>query len=298
IDRALVPLEPFKPRTKINLLRGLIVGIFGGIGLAFFVEYLDQSIKFPEETEKTLGYPVLGLISLFKEKTGSIESIMTEQPRSALAENYRSLRTSLLLSSADCPPRTILITSPSAGAGKSTTSTNLAMAIAQSGKRVVIIDADLRKPRLHKIFGLKSDLGLSSYLAGLSKGDILQHTSQENLTFISSGPIPPNPSDLLLSVRMKALVEKLSREFDYVICDSPPLQSVIDGRILSQLFDGTVLVVKARVTTFDVARKVLKQLQDVQSPVLGLLINGLELKKNDYYYETYYTAYGDEPQGS
>jgi len=295
VERASIPLKPFKPRIKVNLLLGLVVGLFGGIGLAFFVEYLDQSIKYPEETEQALKVPVLGLIPFYKEKEGNIDTVMMDQPRSAIAENFRSLRTSVMLSASDRPPRKILITSAGPGAGKSTTSVNLAVAIAQSGKKVLLIDADMRKPRLHKILGLYSEQGLSSYLAGLSKSDTLLRTSEPNLAFLPAGPIPPNPSELLSSDGMKILLNRLLERVDFIICDSPPLQSVVDARILSQMFDGTVLVVKAKLTTFDMARRALKQLHDVNSTVLGVLINSLELKKNDYYYESYYGAYGDEP---
>jgi capsular exopolysaccharide synthesis family protein len=298
VEKALVPLAPFTPRTKVNLLLGLVVGLFGGIGLAFFVEYLDQSIKYPDETERVLGVPVLGLIPLFSDKQGSVERVMVDQSHSPMAESYRALRTSLLLSAADRAPRSILITSPGPGAGKSTTSVNLAIAMAQSGKKVLLIDGDLRKPRLHKILGIEPDAGLSNYLAGMCNTDILQRTAHENLALISSGPIPPNPSELLLSARMQEMIVKLKETFDFIICDSPPIQSVVDGRILSQLFDGTVLVTRAKTTNYDIARKALKQLQDVNAPVLGILINGMELKKSDDYYAAYYTAYGDEPQSS
>jgi capsular exopolysaccharide synthesis family protein len=297
VENAMVPRSPYSPNTMKNLLAGLAAGLFCGIGLAFFIEYMDQGIKNPEEAESALGLPVLGLVPMFKDKEGSVELVMTDQPRSAMAESYRALRTSLLLSSADHPPRSILITSPEPGAGKSTTSVNLAIAMAQSGKKVLLIDADMRKPRLHKVLGLKANVGLSGYLAGMTNSDFLQHTAHDKLSFLSAGPIPPNPSELLLSARMERLVDKLLETFDCIICDSPPLQSVVDARIFSRLFDGTVLVVKGRTTTFDTARRSLKQLHDSNSSVFGILINALELKKSDdYYYEAYYAAYGDEPQ--
>jgi len=298
VERAQVPQFPYKPNKKKNLLLGLIVGLFGGIGLAFFIEYLDQSIKYPDETERALGLPVLGMVPLLKRKDGNIDTVMTDQPRSTTAENYRALRTSVLLSSSTHPPRKILITSAAAGAGKSTTSVNLARAIAQSGKKVLLIDADLRKPRLHKIFGIDPEYGLSSYLAGWSKSAVLLRTSEENLAFLPAGPIPPNPSELLTSAMMKELIDNLIDQVDYIVCDSPPLQSVVDARILSQIFDGAILVAKGKQTTYDMARRALKQLQDVNAPVLGVVINALELKKNDYYYANYYGAYGDEPTES
>lgn len=298
VESAGIPLKPFKPRTKVNLLLGIVVGLFGGIGLAFFVEYLDQSIKYPDETEQALGVPVLGMVPLLKRKDGNIDTVMTDQPRSTIAENFRALRTSVMLSSAAKTPRTILVTSAGAGAGKSTTSVNLAMAIAQSGKKVLLIDADLRKPRLHKIFGIDPEDGLSSYLAGWTKSAVLLRTTVENLSLLPAGSIPPNPSELLLSEMMGNLIESSMDQVDFIVCDSPPLQSVVDARILSQSFDGTILVAKGKQTTYDMARRALKQLQDVNAPVLGVVINALELKKNDYYYANYYGAYGDEPTES
>ena len=298
VERASIPLKPFKPKTKVNLLLGLIVGLFGGVGLAFFVEYLDKSIKYPEETEKALGVPVLGMIPLYKEKKGNIDTLMLDQPRSAIAESFRALRTSVMLSSSGQPPRKILVTSGGPGAGKSTTSINLAMAIAQSGKKVLLIDADLRKPRLHKIFGIEPEDGLSSYLAGWTKSATLIHTTVENLALLPAGTIPPNPSELLGSEGMRELIDNMSEHVDFIICDSPPLQPVVDARILSQLFDGTVLVVKGKHTTYELARRSLKQLQDANAPIIGVLINALELKKNDYYYKNYYGAYGDDPTES
>ena len=295
VEQAEVPVIPFKPNKKKNLVLAFIVSLFGGIGLAFFVEYLDQSIKYPEETEQALGFPVLGMVPLLKGKEGNIDTVMKDLPRSAAAENYRSLRTSVMLSSSNQPPRKILVTSPEAGAGKSTTAINLAVAMAQSGKKVLLIDADMRKPRLHKIFKIKPEKGLSSYLAGISRNDVMFQSPIENLFFMPAGPVPPNPSELLVSDSLNQLLSQVDAKVDFIVCDSPPLQSVVDARILSQVFDGTILVVKGKQTTFEQARKSLRQLNDVNAQILGVLINGIELKKNDYYYANYYGTYGDEP---
>ncbi len=295
VEQAEVPVIPFKPNKKKSLVLAFIVSLFGGIGLAFFVEYLDQSIKYPEETEQALGFPVLGMVPLLKNKEGNIDTVMKDLPRSAAAENYRSLRTSVMLSASNQPPRRILVTSPEAGAGKSTTAINLAVAMAQSGKKVLLIDADMRKPRLHKIFKIKPEKGLSSYLAGINRNDVMLQSPIENLFFMPAGPVPPNPSELLVSDSLNQLLTQVDGKVDFIVCDSPPLQSVVDARILSQVFDGTILVVKGKQTTFEQARKSLRQLNDVNAQVLGVLINGIELKKNDYYYANYYGTYGDEP---
>jgi len=296
VEEASVPVVPVSPNKKKNLLLGGIIGLLAGIGLAFFTEYLDNTVKYPEDTERALGVPVLGLVSLWKEKGSAVETVLIDAPRSAFAESYRSLRTAVLLSSSSGAPGRIMITSPSEGAGKSTTAVNLAIALAQSENKVLLVDCDLRKPRLHKLFQKPNQNGLSNFLAGGSGESLLQKGPIDNLAMITSGPIPPNPSELLSSSRMENLLKKMQEQFDVIICDTPPLLSVADARILARLFDGTILVARARKTTIDLAGKALKSLRDINAPVLGLVINALELKKNDYYNNYTYSSYGEEPE--
>lgn len=291
VEEARVPTKPSKPMKLLNMLLGTIVGLFGGIGLAFFREYLDNTIKNPEEAEAGLQTPVLGMIPLCK-NSESIEDVVLKEPRSVIAESYKALRTALLLSAADAPPKKILITSSVPGEGKTTTSVNLAVALAQSENRVLLIDGDLRKPRIHTIFGLNNQKGLSSYLAGTTGGDILEKGPMANLVIIPAGPIAPNPSELLASSRMKKLLDTLDHEFDIIICDSPPVLAMADSRILTRYFDGTVVVAKTGYTTYDMARKSLKMLRDVNALVLGLLLNAQDLKESDYYYSSYYEPLG------
>lgn len=296
VEQASVPDAPVKPNKKKNLLLGVIVGLMAGIGLAFFVEYLDNTVKYPEETEQALGLPVLGLVSMWTDKQKAIEKVMLEAPRSAFSESYRALRTAVLLSSAEGAPGKIMVTSPGEAAGKSTTAINLAIALAQSDQKVLLIDADLRKPRLHKLFQKPNQNGLSNYLAGGNGESLLQKGPLDNLAVITSGPIPPNPSELLSSTRMDDLLGKLQNQFDVIICDTPPLMSVADARVLARKFDGTILVLRAHKTTFDLAGKALKSLHDINAPILGMVINALEMKKSDAYYNYYYSSYGEEPE--
>jgi len=294
VEKARVPIRPATPRKVLNALMGLVVGLFGGIGLAFIIEYLDNTIKDSEETEAVLGVPVLGTVSLHADGEHSWETVLKE-PRSAFSEQYKGLRTALMLSTVGGPPQKVLVTSSFSGEGKTTTAVNLALVLAQSDKRVVLVDCDLRKPRLHKIFNLRNKHGVSTYLAGRNVGeDLLSRGPLPNLAVVTSGPIPPNPSELLSAERMKTLLENLRTQFDIIICDSPPLLSVTDARLLSRLFDGTIMVAQGARTTYEVVRRSLKMLQGRDCHVLGLVINALDLKKHDYYYHQYYAAYVKE----
>jgi len=291
VEKAETPKAPFKPRKMLNILLGIIVGLFGGVGLAFFVEYLDNTIKSPEEAENRLDIPVLGIVSLWSDKESSIETICLREPKSTLAEEYRAIRTGIILSSPDHPPRSLLVTSVGPEDGKTVTATNLAISLAQSEYSVIIVDADLRKPRVHKVFGLQNGKGLSTYLAGASDMDIIQEGPLSNLRVITAGPVPPNPAELLSSQRMKDLIMRLTDKYDIMILDSSPILSVADGLILGSLTEGTILVVRAAKTTYEEARRCLKSLQDLKADVKGLIINVLDLKKRDYYYYRYHQYY-------
>jgi len=291
VEEARTPTSPAEPRKVVNALLGLVVGLFGGVGLAFFIEYLDNTIKDPEAAETALGIPVLGTVALRTEE-GPIWEAVQKEPRSAFTESYKALRTALLLSSVGGAPKRVLLTSSISEEGKTTTAVNLSLVLAQSDNRVLLIDADMRKPRLHKIFNLANKSGLSTYLAGRSPGEeIFARGPLPNLYVITAGPIPPNPSELLSSARMKALMDSLGNQFDIIVCDSPPLLSVSDARLLCRIVDGTILVTKGAQTTFDLVRRALKMLQGSNAHVLGLVINALDLKKHDYYYHDYYSAY-------
>ncbi len=304
VEKAEKPDSPVKPRKSLNILLGIIVGLFGGVGLAFFFEYLDNTVKTPEDVEARIGVPVIGAVPLLEEKGEHIEEIILKEPQSVHSESYKSIRTGILLSSATKPPQNILITSMAPEEGKTATSVNLSLTIARSGYSVVLVDSDLRKPRIHQIFRLNNMSGLSTYLAGATPDiDTILKTPLMNLTIIPAGPLPPNPSELLGSQRMTKLMETLNERFDLAIWDSPPLMTVTDGLILSNLVDGTIIVVRAGKTTYDIIKRGLKLIDgrrksDTTSNVLGIVINGFDVKNADQYYYKYYNYYPSEKEES
>lgn len=297
VESAERPMSPVKPKKSLNILLGLIFGLVGGIGTAFFIEYLDNTIKSPEDAEAKLGVPVLGMIPLLESKEEGITDIILKEPQSIFAESYKSIRTAILLSSAEKPPQNILITSMGPEEGKTATSVNLAIAVARSGYSVLLVDGDLRKPRIHSIFRLNNLSGLSTYLAGATPDiDTVFKRPLSNLSVIPSGPVPPNPSELLGSHRMNELLKVLNESFEVIIWDSPPLMSVTDSLILSKNLDGTIIVARAGKTTYDIVIRGLKLLQgrresDTQSHVIGLVINAFDIKKGDQDYYNYYNYY-------
>ncbi len=294
VEKAEVPKAAAKPNKPRNVLLGFVIGLLGGIGLAFFVEYLDNTIKSAEDVEAKLGVPVLGIVPLLKTGESKMEEILLKEPHSVFAENYKVLRTAILLSSAVTPPKNILVTSAAPGEGKTVTSVNLAMTIAQAAHSVLLIDSDLRKPRIHKIFGLDNSKGLSTYLAGASDMNIIFKEKASNLNIIPSGPLPPNPSELLSSGKMYELMRALNEKFDIIIWDAAPLLTVTDSLVLSKLLDGTIIVTRAGQTTYESVSRALKSVNDIEAHFLGVVINGLDVRKNEHYYRYYSYGYGDK----
>ncbi len=297
VEKAEKPTSPVKPRKSLNILLGIIVGMFGGVGLAFFIDYLDNTIKSPDEVEARLGVPLLGVVPLLEGKEESIEEIILKEPQSIYAESYKTIRTAILLSSASKPPQNIHITSMGPSEGKTVTSVNLATTIARSGYSVLLVDSDLRRPRIHSIFRLNNLSGLSTYLAGATSDiETVFKRPLTNLSVIPSGPVPPNPSELLSSQRMHELMRILNEKFDVIVWDSPPLMTVTDSLILSKILDGTILVIKAGKTTYEMVGRGLRVLQGTHesesgSRVLGVLLNGFDMKQGDQYYYQYYNYY-------
>ena len=221
--------------------------------------------------------------------------IVHTAPRSEYAESFNALRTTLMLASAESPPKRILVTSSIAGEGKTTTAINLALTMAKAEARVLLVDADLRKPSIHKIFKLRNRSGLSNYLTGTAGKSIINKGPHENLFIVPSGPIPPNPYELLNSKRMASLLDNLSQEFDVIICDTAPSLSVSDSRLLSHLFDGLVMVTMAGKTTYPMAMACIKSLQDVNAKMLGILVNAVQVADQEDYYR-YYSSYLEETE--
>jgi capsular exopolysaccharide synthesis family protein len=293
VDMADIPKVPVKPRVMSNILLAILTGLIMGGGLAFFVEYLDNTVKIPEDLKNYFNLPFLGSVPSYKADDPNSELIVLNDPKSTASEAYRGVRTGILFSTPGHSPRSILITSAGVKEGKTTTCANLAIAMAQSGQRMLMVDCDMRWPRLHKIFNLQNERGFSNILVG--EGDwreIKIATSIPNFELITSGPIPPNPAELLGSGRMQDLIKELSGEYDRVILDSSPIMAVTDPVVLSRFVEGVVLVIRAGETSRDIVTNSLRRLQDVSALVLGAVLNDVKIGKNGYYYHCYY--YGED----
>ncbi len=288
IDRAVLPKTPATPKKKRNLLLAVVLGLFGGVGLAFFFEYLDNTVKSPEDIEERFDVPVIGTIGIFKGKNETLVQTIFKKTQSQFSESFKSLRTAVFLSSADTPPKTLLVTSMSPGEGKSSISAALAATIAEAGKKTLLIDADMRRPVQYKNLALENTSGLSSFLAGVDSTELICKGLVENLDVITSGPVPPNPSELLSSERAQELIQKLSKSYDMIIIDSPPLISVTDSLILGRSVEGVIIVTHAGSTTYEMLTKGLKLLTENAVPVTGMVINRFDARKSGYYY-----GYGD-----
>ena len=293
VEEAITPETPSKPRKKRNILLGIILGLFGGIGFALFLEYLDNTIKYPDDVQERFGVPVLSMVPRANPGKTLIDATNLEASSNSFVESYKTIRTALLLSGAEGPPRKLLVTSMSPEDGKTTTAINLAVAFALAERRTLLVDTDMRRPRIHKIFNFENDEGLSIYLAGVSEDIKARRTDDiENLRIITSGPAPPNPSELLGNSRFTHFLELASQKYDMIIFDSPPVLTVSDSLILSKLVDGTLIVARAGKATNEGIAKGLKVLGDVQANIFGFVLNDVVYKKsNYYYYHQYYDSY-------
>jgi capsular exopolysaccharide synthesis family protein len=321
VDYAITPEGPIGPNRTRTVFVALFLALGLGVGFALLLEYLDDTVHSTEEVERLLHLPALAVIPAalgnskrrLLARPGSLqkrngnpgdnpELLMNVDGRSPLAESYRHLRTSVLLSTAGRAPRSLLVTSSLPGEGKTTTAVNTAVSLAQTGASVVIIDADMRRPRLRSIFGLSDRAGLSSILSSeLSEAELLATVSQVNgLHVLTAGPIPPNPAELLGSDQMRRLMIILQSKFNHVVVDSPPVSSFTDGVLISSMVDGVLLVVHGGKSSRHVVKRSRQLLQDVGAKIFGVVLNNVNLQSHDYYYyqryygSRYYKSDGEE----
>ena len=289
-EPARTPTSPIQPRVFNSTFQGAVVGFVLAAGLIFLIEALDDTLKDPQEITRRFGLPILGLIATHGSEE---EKLITQaQPRSPVAEAFRSLRTNLQYASVDHPLHTILVTSPSPEDGKSTIAANLSIVLAQSGRTVGLIDADLRRPVQHRLIGLINRGGLSGLFAdpNLILDGNLQKTGTEYLYAIPAGRTPPNPSELLGSDKMYRILESVRQRTDVVVIDTPPVLAVTDAVVLSPKVDGVLLVVKPGVTKLPMLKQSIDQLRQVGANILGIVLNDVQVQRSGYKYY-YYRAY-------
>ncbi len=314
VDPAMVPSSPSRPNKTRNIMMALLVGLVGGIGLAFLREYMDNTVKTPDDVELLARLPSLAVVPAFGSldskrsrmqkllksassngKDMRVELVSYSMPQSQVSEAFRSLRTSLLLSQAGHPPQVILVTSALPREGKTTAAVNIAVTLAQLGDKTLLIDADLRKPGVTRALSLPDGkyAGLSSYLAGVSSLDLVTvtHPVISNLAAVPTGPIPPNPADLLSSDRMRQGIAELRKEYKFIVIDSPPIMAATDAVILSVLVDGVLLVVRSGETPKEAFTRMRDLLMGVKSRLLGVLLNAVDSSAPDYYYSYRYYPY-------
>jgi capsular exopolysaccharide synthesis family protein len=288
IDEAETPRSPVSPSTFNNLLIALLGGLALAVGLAFAFEYGDDRIKNPDELKKSLGLPFLGMVPALFDKTITTPLITGGAP-SLFSESFRSIRTNVLFSSADEGPRLVVVTSSAPGEGKTAVSTNLSLALAQAGHRVLLIDADMRKPRVHEVFSHPLGPGLSNLLVGDKQvSEAIHESPQQGLWLMPAGTYPPNPAELLGSKKFRDLTVFLQQYFDWVIIDTPPVMAVTDASIAANLAHGVLFVVGAEMTSRRVAQRAVEQLEMSQAKFLGAVLNRVDLEHNAYYYSRYY----------
>ncbi len=309
IDEAKPARQIYKPKKKLNILLGFLFGLFLGVGAAVLMEYIDNTLKTPDDVRQVLGFSVLGMVPSLSSTTrtkgrtrredlaAEPALISAEAPLSPIAEAYRELRTAVLLATPGHPPRDLCVTSCQPGEGKTTTTINLATTLAQLGRRVLVVDADLRKPRCHQVLKVASSQGMSTWLTGMSGlDDLILPTRIENLSVIPAGPIPPNPAELLDSSRFSELVEHLRNDdrFDHVLFDTPPVLSVVDPLLVGRHVEGTVLVIKSGFTTREAGKLGKEKLETGRVNVLGVVLNAVEIEHVPYQYRYYRYGYGQK----
>jgi non-specific protein-tyrosine kinase len=297
VEPAVLPTTPIGPNKSMTILLAAAIGMLLALGAAFLLDYLDDTLKTPDDIQSATHLPTLGAIARIDGETVAERLVTVSQPKSPNAEAYRILRTNLLFSAVDNPPRALLVTSSSPSEGKSTTLANLGVVMAQQGQRVVLVDSDLRRPTLHRLFQLPNHAGLTNALLHEhpSALDFMQPTKVENLSVLTTGPLPPNPAELLGSARFGELLKDLRAHTDVILLDSPPALAVTDAPVLARQVDGVLLVVDAGATRRQWAANAQETLNKVGAKVLGVAVNRLKLKGSGYYY--YYHYYYSSEDG-
>jgi capsular exopolysaccharide synthesis family protein len=293
LDRARPSTVPVRPSTPRNLALAVFLGLFGGIAMAFAIEYLDRTVTTQDQVEQQLGLTFLGIVpSVERSADGKAQDLFVHSaPKSAVSECLRAIRTNLLFMSPDRPLKTILVTSSGPQEGKTTTATSLAITMAGSGSRVLLVDADMRRPRIHKVFGISSGSGLSSLILGEGHlSEAVRETEVPGLYALPCGPVPPNPAELLHTDAFRRLLGEMSDRYDRVIIDSPPVGVVADSAVISTHVNGTVVVIKAGRTAREAGRKAVRQLRDLNANILGAVLNDINLQRFGQY--AYYYQYG------
>ncbi len=306
VEAAVIPTGPIKPHIMVNTFLAGIVGAMLAIGIVFLIEYLDDTIKSTEETSQALGLPVIGFLARIEDHIIGTPHVIL-QPRSPIAEAFRSLRSNIQFAGFDRPIRCLLVTSPGPEEGKSTVAANLAVVMAQGGKRVLLLDADLRKPRLHHIMGVPNRLGLSDFFMRHPSelGGIIRRLEEKDLYLVTSGKLPPNPAELLGSERILQIINMLKEKYDFIILDSPPVGVVTDPTVLASRVDGVLLVVEPKKTQLGAAVQAVEQLRRADANLIGVVFNNVPIKyagyytgyASGYYYYQYAYSYGNGRNG-
>jgi polysaccharide biosynthesis transport protein len=299
LDAARVPTEPVSPKLRVNIMIAGVLSLFFGVGLALLLAFLDRSIKSVEDAQTAAAVPVLGIIPMLAESElprdddKARDLYVHEHPSSRVAECCRSLRTNIVFSAADRQMQTLVVSSANPREGKTTTVIYLGTTMAQSGQRVLLVDTDMRRPRLHASTGVSRQKGLSNLIVGdESYDDVIKSTDIPNLYVLPCGPLPPNPAELLMTKRFAHVLDELKTRFDRIILDSPPLQAVTDAVVLSKQTDGVVMVVRAGKTLRDDVKRSARQIRGVDGAIVGVILNEFDIEDRHGYYYRYY-GYGE-----